>query len=155
MMLPALALVVWAFREYIDVPWMGVWRLALFLGSIVLAYALLTQIKFLLGISAFWIAEPRRFSRNLEYSDGSFRWPIATAQPVAGLAADSGASVAVRIVIRVSYGTVAWPTEYSGHRIRLCPQAIWLLGLTALVRWSWKRGLLATRLTEAEITTAM
>jgi hypothetical protein len=120
MMLPALALVVWAFREYIDVPWMGVWRLALFLGSIVLAYALLTQIKFLLGISAFWIAEPRRFSRNLEYSDGSFRWPIATAQPVAGLAADSGASVAVRIVIRVSYGTVAWPTEYSGHRVRLC-----------------------------------
>ncbi len=61
MMLPSLAVIIWIFHEDLQFPAFDAARWSLFLFSALLAYALLTQIKFLLGISAFWIAEPGGF----------------------------------------------------------------------------------------------
>ncbi|MBW3637536.1 MAG: ABC-2 family transporter protein, partial [Armatimonadetes bacterium] len=58
MMLPAFALIWWFFRAYIQIPPFEAIRFGLFLLSALGAYLLLSQLKFLLGISAFWLLEP-------------------------------------------------------------------------------------------------
>lgn len=61
MMLPSVGVMIWIFHENLKFPAFDMARWSLFLLSALFAYTLLTQIKFLLGISAFWIAEPAGF----------------------------------------------------------------------------------------------
>ena len=61
MLLPALGVMLWIFHRDLRWPPFEASRFALFLLSALLAYGLLTQIKFLLGLSAFWISEPGGF----------------------------------------------------------------------------------------------
>jgi ABC-2 type transport system permease protein len=61
MLLPALGIMLLLFHRDIQLPSIDAARFGLFLLAALLAYALLTQIKFLLGISAFWISEPGGF----------------------------------------------------------------------------------------------
>lgn len=61
MMLPSLALMIWIFHQDLKFPPFDAARWGLFLLSALLSYALLTQIKFMLGLSAFWIVEPGGF----------------------------------------------------------------------------------------------
>lgn len=143
MMLPALALVVWAFREYIDVPWMGFSRLALFLGSIVLAYALLTQIKFLLGISAFWIAEPGGFLEIWNILTGVFGGRLLPLNLLPGWLLVAGQVLPFASLYAFPMELLLGQPSTQDILSGFARQTIWLLGLTALVRWSWNRGLLA------------
>jgi ABC-2 type transport system permease protein len=61
MLLPPLALLVWGFRDYLQLPTPTLAQLSWFLLAALFAYGMLSQLKFLLGISAFWIAEPGGF----------------------------------------------------------------------------------------------
>lgn len=146
MLLPAFALMVWLFRAYIHLPAPGAGRLALFGLSVVFAYVLLTQIKFLLGISAFWIAEPGGFLEIWNILTGVFAgrllplsllpaWLLALGDvlPFASL-------YAFPLRLLLAQGTPLTTQEIAAGFAR---QIVWLLALALLVRWTWRRGLLA------------
>jgi ABC-2 type transport system permease protein len=143
MMLPALGLMVWIFHDYVRFPTLDATRVFFFLLSAILAYALLTQIKFLLGISAFWISEPGGF---LEL------WNILTAV-LAGRLLPLGElpgwvqSVASFLPFASLY---SFPTSILLGTIKpdemlqgFLTQILWLLALSWAVRAFWRRGLLA------------
>ena len=72
MMLPAIALLWWIFRDYIALPDLTLARAGLFALSALGAYVVLSQLKFLLGISAFWIVEPGGFMEIWNVLNGLF-----------------------------------------------------------------------------------
>lgn len=143
MMLPAVGVMLWIFHGDLEMPALNVTRAGLFLLSALLAYALLTQIKFLLGISAFWIAEPGGF---LEL------WNILTAVLAGRLLPLSElpgwlqtAAVYLPFASLYSFptgillGTIP-PDEITRGFVT---QIIWLGVLSWGVRVLWQRGLLA------------
>jgi ABC-2 type transport system permease protein len=104
---------------------------------------LLTQVKFLLGISAFWIAEPGGFLEIWNILTGVFggrllplnllpAWLLTVGHvlPFASMYA---------FPMQLLLGEPTTQEMWSGFAI----QTAWLLALSALVRWSWKRGLIA------------
>ncbi|HEX8234701.1 MAG TPA: ABC-2 family transporter protein [Abditibacteriaceae bacterium] len=143
MMLPALAFVIWAFRDYIQVPWMGFLRLELFLLSVLLAYALLTQIKFLLGISAFWIAEPGGFLEIWNILTGVFGGRLLPLNLLPGWLLSVGQVLPFASLyafpMQLLLGNLSTQQIWSGF----AQQALWLAALSLVMRWSWNRGLLA------------
>lgn len=143
MMLPALALLWWFFRVYIALPDFDVWRLLLFLLAALNAYLLLSQLKFLLGISAFWIVEPGGLMEIWNVLNGLFAGrllPLALlplwAQTVANVLPFS---ILYAFPMQILLGR-ATPTDLMWGFAR---QIIWLGVLALAVRWSWNRGLLA------------
>ena len=146
MLLPALGVMLWIFHDDLRWPPFEASRFALFLLSALLAYGLLTQIKFLLGISAFWISEPAGFlelwhtlinvlgGRLLPMSELAkpFPWLVSISNilPFASL---------YSFPTRIFLGS-AEPQEIAqGFAIQIA----WLIALSILVRVVWRRGLLA------------
>lgn len=146
MLLPAFALMVWLFRAYIHLPLPDPTRLALFLLSVGLAYALLTQIKFLLGISAFWIAEPGGFLEIWNILTGVFAGrllPLALLPAwlvTLGDALPFASLYAFPLRLLLEQGAPLTAHEITTGFAR---QLAWLLALSLLVHWTWRRGLLA------------
>ena len=143
MLLPAFALMVWLFHDYLRLPSLDAPRLGLFLLASLLAYILLTQMKFLLGISAFWIAEPGGFLEIWNVLLGVMagrllpisllpRWlqTIADALPFSSLY-----SFPMQLLLQQ-------PTA-AEVMTGFTRQFVWLIALSILVRWTWQRGLLA------------
>ncbi len=142
MMLPALAILIWGFRGYLQIPAPTVSQFGAFLLATVLAYALLTQIKFLIGISAFWIAEAGGFIEiwNLLLGVLGGRLLPLSLLP-AGLHFLSVALPFASLYdfpIRVLLGQVSGLQLLLGFAV----QSFWLVVLSLLVRLAWKRGLL-------------
>ena len=146
MLLPALALLCWGFRDYIQVPSLGFARSSWFFLSVALAYALLTQIKFLLGISAFWIAEPGGFLEIWNILTGIFGGrllPLALLPPwIVKLGDALPFSSLYAFPMQLLLGAPAQVTA-SAIATGFARQVIWLLALSLLVRIAWRRGLLA------------
>lgn len=143
MTLPAVALIVYFFRDYIKLPPLDFQHWGLFLFSALLSYGLLTQIKFLLGISAFWIAEPHGFLEIWNVLMGVFSGRLL---PLALL---PGWIIATGMYLPFS-SLYAFPVELLLQNpstqemvTGFARQIIWLTGLSVLVRLAWQRGLLA------------
>lgn len=143
MMLPALALVVWLFRSYIQLPPFDAARTILFLISSLLAYMLLSQIKFLLGLSAFWFAEVNGLLEvwNTLVSVFAGRLLPLALLPfwLSGIAEFLPFSILYVFPLNILLAR-ATPMEIVSGFAR---QIIWLFVLAVLVRLAWRRGLLA------------
>jgi ABC-2 type transport system permease protein len=143
MMLPALALVVWAFREYIQLPAWDAVRFSLFACSVLLAYGLLTQIKFLLGISAFWITEPGGFLEIWNILTGVFGGRLLPLNLLPGWLLTLGSVLPFASLYAFPLELLLGRPDTSEIISGFARQGIWLVALSVLVRWSWRRGLLA------------
>ena len=143
MMLPAVALLWWLFREYIALPDLSFARGALFILSALGAYIVLSQLKFLLGISAFWIVEPGGFMEIYNVLNGLFAGRLL---PLA-LLPMWAQGVANALPFSILY---AFPMSILLNRATpedllwgFARQALWIFLLSFAVRWTWNRGLLA------------
>jgi ABC-2 type transport system permease protein len=143
MFLPAFALLVVAFRPYIQLPPFDAARWGLFLLSSLLAYALLSQFKFLLGISAFWIAEPGGFMEIWNVMTGVFSGRLLPLTLLPAWLQSLGAVLPFASLY-------AFPVEILLDRVTpdqlmagFARQIVWLALLSFLVRRTWSRGLLA------------
>ena len=146
MMLPALGLMILIFHADLRLPPFDAARGGLFFLASLLAYALLTQMKFLLGLSAFWISEPGGFLElwNVLTSVlGGRLLPITElAKPFPWIASVSGILPFASLYsfpTRIFLGLAAPQEIAQGFAI----QIVWLAALSLLVRVAWRRGLLA------------
>ena len=143
MFLPAFALMAWLFRSYIELPPFDAARCGWFLLSVLLAHGLLTQLKFLLGISAFWIAEPGGFMEIWNVLTGVFAGRLLPLALLPGWLQSLGEALpfaslyAFPMQILLGHATPSQLLEGFARQI------VWLAFLTLFVRWTWRRGLLA------------
>jgi ABC-2 type transport system permease protein len=143
MFAPAFALLVWAFRQYIAVPPLDAARLMLFILSVLLAYMLLLQIKFLLGLAAFWFAEVNGFLEIWNILTSVFSGRLLPLSLLPGWLNLIGQALPFAVLY-------AFPMQLllgspSGEEILwgFARQSAWLLVLSFAVRLTWRRGLLA------------
>ncbi|MDF2439899.1 MAG: viologen exporter family transport system permease protein, partial [Abditibacteriota bacterium] len=143
MFLPALALIVWFFRAYIEVPALDAMRLLCFFCATLLAYLMLSHIKFMLGISAFWIAEVNGFLEiwNLLTSVFSGRLLPLSLLPswLQSIGAILPFSLLYDFPIQILLGNAPPEVLWWGF----LRQMAWLVALSIGVRLMWQRGLLA------------
>jgi ABC-2 type transport system permease protein len=143
MTLPCVALLVYFFRAYIQLPKFDFAHWGLFLFSALLSYALLTHIKFLMGISAFWISEPGGFLEIWNVLMGVFGGRLL---PLALLPAWIGVangflpfSSLYAFPVELLLKDLSTPEILAGF----ARQIAWLGAMVVLVRVAWQRGLLA------------
>ncbi len=143
MMLPAFGLIWWFFRAYISIPPLDWVRLGLFLLSCAGAYVVLTQLKFLLGISAFWLLEPGGLMEIWNVLSGLFAGRLLPLQLLPAWAQAAGNALPFSILY-------AFPLQIllgkaSGDEIiwGFARQIVWIGVLTWAVKLAWRRGLLA------------
>ena len=143
MMLPALALLWWLFRAYIALPDLNFARLVLFILSALGAYVVLSQLKFLLGISAFWIVEPGGFMEIWNVLNGLFAGRLLPLSllPVWAqwLANILPFSILYAFPMSILLNRATPADLWSGF----ARQIAWIIVLSLAVRWTWNRGLLA------------
>ena len=141
MMLPAVALLWWSFREHISLSPLGFGRgLALFI-SCALSYVLLSQMKFMLGLTAFWFQELGGIIEIWNVLAGLCAGrllPLALLPAWARLVGDV-------LPFSILYG---FPMDILLNRIEneaiwfgLARQLAWMGVLCLGVRWMWARGL--------------
>lgn len=146
MMIPALLILVFFFRDYIVLPKFDFLRFIYFTLSVLLAYALLTQIKFLLGISAFWIAEPQGFLEVWNILTGIFGGklvPFSLLPDWLRILSDwlpfsSLYTFPLQLLLNQPYV----PTN-DAMFFGFARQVFWLLVLSFWVRFAWNRGVRA------------
>ena len=141
MMLPSLALLWWGFRQYISLPHLGFGRGLAFFASCALAYVILSQLKFMLGLSAFWIQEPGGLLEVWNVLSGLFSGrllPLALLPVWARTVGDV-------LPFGILYG---FPMDILLGRIGneailwgFARQILWLVLLSGGVRLMWARGL--------------
>ena len=143
MMLPAFGLLWWFFRAYIQLPPFDFGRLMLFAVSSLGAYLLLSQIKFLLGISAFWLLEPGGLMEIWNVLNGLFAGRLLPLQLLPLWAQWIGNALPFSILY--SFPMQILLNKATGEEIvwGFARQALWLTVLALAVRWVWNRGLLA------------
>ena len=143
MMLPAVALLWWLFRAYIALPDLTLARGALFVLASLGAYVVLSQLKFLLGISAFWIVEPGGLMEIWNVLNGLFAGRLLplTLLPLwaQGLANVLPFSILYAFPMEILLDRATPESLLWGF----ARQALWMGILALAVRWSWNRGLLA------------
>ncbi len=143
MMLPAVGLLWWLFRDYIALPDLSLTRGILFVLSALGAYIVLSQLKFLLGISAFWVVEPGGLMEIWNVLNGLFAGRLL---PLS-LLPIWAQSLANALPFSILY---AFPMSILLNRATpedllwgFARQIVWIGVLSLAVRWSWNRGLLA------------
>jgi ABC-2 type transport system permease protein len=143
MMLPSLGLMLWIFHEDLKFPALDVGRWSLFILAALLSYILLTQIKFLLGISAFWIVEPAGFLElwhTLLAVLGGRLLPLGELPPwVQAVATYTPFASLYTFPVGLFMGTIEAGNILPGFAMQL----LWIALLTVGVRFLWQRGLLA------------
>jgi ABC-2 type transport system permease protein len=143
MFAPPFVLMCWVFRDYIQLPTFDIGRVLYFLASVLLAYILLLQLKFLLGICAFWFAEVNGLLEiwNILLAVFSGRLLPLTLLPAWLLTIGQGLpfEVLYAFPMQLLLQNPATETILMGFG----RQFIWLGLLALLVRLAWRRGLLA------------
>ncbi|RYG71846.1 hypothetical protein EON80_04750 [bacterium] len=143
MMLPAFGLIWWFFRDYIQLPPFDTLRFLLFCLASLGAYLLLTQLKFLLGISAFWILEPQGLMEIWNVLNGLFAGRLLPLQLLPGWAQIIGNvlpfSILYAFPMQILLNRASTEDLLSGF----ARQALWLAVLAIAVRLAWRRGVLA------------
>jgi ABC-2 type transport system permease protein len=143
MMLPAFGFIWWLFRDYIQLPPFDAARFGWFCLSALGAYLLLSQLKFLLGISAFWILEPQGLMEIWNVLNGLFAGRLLPLQLLPGWAQLIGNVLPFSILYAFPMQILldrATPQDLMWGFAR---QAAWLLVQGIAVRLAWRRGLLA------------
>jgi ABC-2 type transport system permease protein len=143
MFLPAFALLVVLFRPYIHLPPFDAARWGLFLLAALLAYALLSQVKFLLGISAFWIAEPGGFMEIWNVLTGIFSGRMLPLTLLPGWLQSLGAVLPFASLYAFPVEILLDRTTPDQLLAGFARQIVWLALLSFLVHRTWRRGLLA------------
>jgi ABC-2 type transport system permease protein len=143
MSLPAFMLLGWLFRDYIELPAWNSGRIALFLCASLGAYLILSQLKFLLGISAFWIAEPGGFMEIWNVLNGLFAGRLLPLTLLPVWAQTIGMILPFSILYAFPLEILLGRATPESILFGFMRQAVWLAVLTGMVRWSWRRGLLA------------
>jgi ABC-2 type transport system permease protein len=143
LMLPAFGLMAWGFREYIQLPPFDAGRIALFLLSAFLAYMLLTQMKFLMGISAFWVAEPAGFLEILNVLTGVFAGRLLPLTLLPAWLQTLGDFLPFSSMYAFPMRLLLAQPSMQEIVVGFARQAVWLAVLSIMVRLVWKRGLLA------------
>lgn len=143
MFLPAFGVLLWLFRDYVQLPPFTLTRAGLFLLSVLLAFALLMQMKFLLGISAFWLAEVGGLMEISHMFLGLFGGQLlplsvlpAWLQSVAGVLPFS---VLYAFPMEILLNQATSESLVSGF----ARQVLWIAFFSVLVKIAWRRGLLA------------
>jgi len=143
MFLPALGLMAWFFRAYIQLPGFDGARLAWFLVAALLAYLMLSHIKFMLGISAFWIAEVNGFLEIWNLLTSVFSGRLLPLSLLPTWLQSIGSTLPFGLLydfpIQILLGNAPPEVLWSGF----ARQIAWLLALSLSVRLMWQRGLLA------------
>lgn len=143
MSLPAFALVAWGFRQYIAWPSPSAWQLGVFVLAAAGAFVLLMQIKYLLGLSAFWLAEVGGLLEIWNILLAVFAGRLLPLDLLPGWIRAVGAWLPFHLLydfpMRVLLGRIG-PREVA---LDFGLQVVWALALGVLVRQAWQRGLLA------------
>ena len=143
MFLPALALIAWLFRAYIQLPHFDAARFAWFMIATVLAYLILSHIKFLLGISAFWIAEVQGLLEIWNIVTSVFSGRLLPLSLLPDWLQTIGQALPFGLLydfpIQILLGNATPEILWSGF----ARQIVWLLAFVVAVRLAWQRGLLA------------
>lgn len=142
MMLPAFGIIWWFFRDYISLPPFDLTRFAFFLLSALNAYLLLSQIKFLLGISAFWILEPGGLMEIYNVINGLFAGRLLPMALLPIWAQWVGNILPFAIVYSFPMEILLAKATPETLIWGFARQFIWLGILSAIVTLTWKRGLL-------------
>jgi len=141
MMLPAFGLLWWAFRAYIHIPALGVWQVGAFILACLFAYVMLSQLKFMLGLSAFWLQEPGGLMEIWGVVSGLFAGrllPLALLPLWARTVGDVlPFSVLYAFPMDILLGRIGAPAIWFG----LLRQLLWMAALGMGVRVMWARGL--------------
>jgi len=141
MMLPAFGLLWWAFRAYIHVPSMSLWQAGAFILACLLAYVILSQLKFMLGLSAFWLQEPGGLMEIWTVVSGLFAGrllPLALLPLWAKTVGDVlPFSVLYASPMDILLGRIGANAIWFG----LGRQLLWMAALGMGVRVMWARGL--------------
>ena len=143
MMLPAFGLLWWFFRSYIHLPPFDAVRLGWFVLASVGAFVLLMQLKFLLGITAFWLLEPGGLMEIWNVLNGLFAGRLLPLQLLPSWAQLIGNVLPFSILYAFPMDillNMATPEQIFWGFAR---QLGWLAVLSLCVRFVWRRGLLA------------
>ncbi len=143
MMLPAFGLIWWFFRAYIQIPPFDLVRFSLFVISCVGAYIVLSQLKFLLGISAFWLLEPGGLMEIWNVLSGLFAGRLLPLQLLPAWAQVVGQALPFSILYAFPLQILLNKASTDEILWGFARQSVWLLVLTFAVKWVWRRGLLA------------
>lgn len=143
MFFPAFLVLLWIFRDYIQLPPLTLTRGVLFLLSAMLAYAFLMQMKFLLGISAFWLAEVGGLMEISNILMGVFGGRMLPLSVLPAWLQTAGSLLPFSIMY-------AFPMEILMDRASeaslisgFARQVAWIAVFAWLVRLAWRRGLIA------------
>ncbi len=143
MMLPAFGLLWWVFRADIQLPPLDFARFGLFCLSALGGYLILTQLKFLLGISAFWLLEPGGLMEVWNILSGLFAGRLLPLALLPLWVQGIGNALPFSILYAFPLSILMDKATPSDLFWGFARQTIWLLILTFTVRWVWRRGLLA------------
>lgn len=143
MSLPAFALVAVGFRAYIAWPAPSAAQAGVFVVASAGAFLLLMQIKYLLGLSAFWLAEVGGLLEIWNILLAVFAGRLLPLDLLPAWMRQIGAWLPFHLLydfpMRVLLGRIQ-PGEIA---LNFALQAAWAIALGVLVRQAWQRGLLA------------
>jgi ABC-2 type transport system permease protein len=142
MMLPAFGIIWWFFRDYIALPAFDLTRFLLFVLATLNAYLLLTHIKFLLGISAFWILEPGGLMEIYNVINGLFSGKLLPMALLPIWAQWVGNVLPFAIVYAFPMDILLDKAAPETLVWGFARQIVWLGILSATVNLTWKKGLL-------------
>lgn len=141
MMLPAFALLWWSFRAHIAIPPLGLIRgLALF-TSCALAYVILSQLKFMLGLSAFWFQEPGGLIEVWNVLAGLFAGRLLPLALLPAWARVVGDVLPFGVLYGFPMDILLGRLENEAIWFGLLRQLLWMGVLGLGVRIMWARGL--------------
>lgn len=141
--LPGFLLLLYLFREYISLPVWDFGRICYFLLSACLAYILLTQIKFLMGISAFWLADIGGLMEIGNISLGVFGGRVMPLGILPGWVLAVGNLLPFASLYAFPMQILMAQASSSEMQLGFARQIIWIALLSFAVRFVWQRGLLA------------
>lgn len=143
MALPAFALVAWAFARFIAWPSLSIGQAGVFVLASLGAFLLLMQIKYVLGLSAFWLAEVGGLLEIWNILLAVFAGRLLPLDLLPQWMRAAGAWLPFHLLydfpMRVLLGRIE-PREVA---LNMALQMMWAVALGLLVRQSWRRGLLA------------
>ncbi|RYX82609.1 hypothetical protein EON83_18735 [bacterium] len=141
MMLPAFFLLWWSFRQYISAPSLGVGHSLAFVASCALAYVILSQLKFMLGLSAFWLQESGGLIEIWNVLSGLFSGRLLPMALLPAWAKLLGEALPFSVMYAFPMDILLGRIENEAIWWGLARQLVWIGVLSGCVRLMWARGL--------------
>ena len=143
MLIPSLIIMVLLFHQYIVLPTLSPSHFSAFLIAVAIAYVLLCQLKFLMGISAFWIAEPGGFMEIWNVLTGVFAGRLLPLALLPGWMLAIGTALPFSSLYAFPMRLLLGAPTSQEIALGFARQTLWLAALSILVRLAWRNGLRA------------